>query len=169
MWKYDHKLRKQTDSALRKSNKCFVLWHFKPFLYVPVVLHRGDLRERQRHGGDSGQRRLLSNHRRARPEPRGGAKHSESNAFLRHVRLLRTVRLSRQYLLLQTLEPLLLDTNMSDFSDCRWFVFSRSVCRLNLVSPAGFCWLFPTWWASCAGLLHSTSWATAVEASSSAR
>lgn len=45
----------------------------------------------------------------------------------------------------------------------------RLVCRLNLVSLAGFCWLFQTWWASCVGLLHSTSWATASEASSSAR
>lgn len=64
-----------------------------------AVLHRGDLRERQRHGGNSGQRRLLSNHGRARAEPRVSAKHPEPDALLRHVRLLRAVRFPRQYLL----------------------------------------------------------------------
>lgn len=66
---------------------------------LSAVLHWGDVWERQRHGGDSGQRRLLSNHRRARAEPRGGAKHPESDAFLRHVRFLRAVCFPRQCLL----------------------------------------------------------------------
>lgn len=46
---------------------------------------------------------------------------------------------------------------------------SRWVYRLSLESLAGSCWSFPTWWASCVGLLRWTSWETASEASSSAR
>ncbi|CAF87208.1 unnamed protein product, partial [Tetraodon nigroviridis] len=62
----------------------------------PAVLHRGDVRERQRHGRHPGQRRLLSNQRRACAEPRGGEEHLEPHALLRHVRLLRTVCLPRK-------------------------------------------------------------------------
>lgn len=107
-----------------------------------AVLHRGDLRERQRHGGDSGQWRLLPHHGRARAEPRGGAKHPESNALLRHVRLFRPVRLPCQFPPSQLLFP----QTLSDF----WllvtdlpFPSSRSGFLPNLASLVAFCWLFP--------------------------
>lgn len=62
----------------------------------PAVFHRGDLRVGKRHGRHAGQRGHLSKHRRARAEHRGRAQHPQPHALLRHVRLLRRVRLPRE-------------------------------------------------------------------------
>lgn len=62
-----------------------------PVVLTPLLsalLPGGDLWIWEHHSLHSGQWRDLSDHRRARPECRGGAKHSESHALVWHVRLL---------------------------------------------------------------------------------
>lgn len=74
--------------SLSGAFSSIIVCSFHSLVSLSALLHRGDLRIRKHHGRHSGQRRDLSNHRRACPECRIGAKHFESHALMRHVRLL---------------------------------------------------------------------------------
>lgn len=77
-----------------------MIWSTLENMYMLNVLsalfHWGDLWECQCHGSHAGQRWNLPHHPRARAEPGGSEEHAEPDAFLWHVRLLRTVCFPRK-------------------------------------------------------------------------
>ena len=139
-----------------------------PLLFL-ALLHRGDLWVRKYSGCHAGQRRNLSNHRRACPECRGSAEHFESYALVWHVRLLWPDGFSCEYRSkwlcklrsikhrissVGSLWELNIFVKWSKLSSPRW------ECRPNRGCPVPFCWWSPTSWGWCVGLLLWTEWET---------